>query len=85
MSRPLTTGRNPGSTGWQGPWLIHFFARHRLDDPRCRVPGRDFLDACQMAVAAKFVAILKAVAEAPPPAFSGGGKWEAMHSDMSGY
>lgn len=30
-------------------------------------------------------AVLDAVAEAPPPAFSGGGKWEAMHDDMAGY
>jgi len=22
---------------------------------------------------------------APPPRFSGGGKWEAMHGDMAGY
>jgi hypothetical protein len=27
---------------------------------------------------------LEAVAEAPPPAFSGGGKWEVMHEDMAG-
>ncbi len=31
------------------------------------------------------VAVVKAVAEAPPPAFSGGGKWEAMHADMAGW
>ena len=31
------------------------------------------------------VAVLKAVADAPPPAFSGGGKWEAMHDDMAGF
>lgn len=31
------------------------------------------------------VAVIKAVSEAPPPAFSGGGKWEAMHGSMSGY
>jgi hypothetical protein len=31
------------------------------------------------------LAVLKAVAEAPPPAFSGGGKWEAMHGDMGGF
>lgn len=31
------------------------------------------------------VAVLHAVAEAPPPAYSGGGYWEAMHDDMSGY
>ena len=29
--------------------------------------------------------MLDAVAEAPPPAFAGGGKWEAMHGDMSGF
>ncbi len=29
--------------------------------------------------------MLDAVRAAPPPAFSGGGKWEAMHGTMSGY
>ncbi len=29
--------------------------------------------------------MLQAVAEAPPPAFSGGGKWEVMHGDMAGF
>jgi len=49
------------------------------------VPVREFLDRCPTAVAAKLVAVIKAVAGAPPPAFSGGGKWEAMHGDMSGF
>jgi len=31
------------------------------------------------------LAVLRAVAEAPPPAFSGGGYWEAMHAEMSGF
>lgn len=31
------------------------------------------------------LAVVNAVAEAPPPQFSGGGKWEAMHDEMSGY
>lgn len=31
------------------------------------------------------LAVVKAVADAPPPAFSGGGKWEAMHGTMSGF
>jgi Txe/YoeB family toxin of Txe-Axe toxin-antitoxin module len=70
---------------WTGPWLIHFFQRHQDDDPARGVPGREFLDACPIQVAAKLVAILKAVADAPPFAFAGGGKWEAMHGDMSGY
>ena len=29
--------------------------------------------------------MLEAVRAAPPPAFSGGGKWEAMHGAMAGY
>ncbi|GGL18200.1 hypothetical protein GCM10012284_60990 [Mangrovihabitans endophyticus] len=34
---------------------------------------------------AKFNAILIAVATAPPKRFSGGGYWEAMHGDMTGW
>ena len=30
------------------------------------------------------IAVVQAVANAPPPAFSGGGKWEAMHGKMGG-
>lgn len=43
-----------------------------------------FLESCPEAVAAEIHAVLEAVAEAPPPSFSGGGKWEAMHGDMAG-
>jgi hypothetical protein len=31
------------------------------------------------------LAVVNAVADAPPPQFSGGGKWEAMHDEMAGY
>jgi hypothetical protein len=31
------------------------------------------------------LAVLEAVRAAPPPQFSGGGKWEAMHGAMNGY
>ena len=31
------------------------------------------------------MAVLKAVADAPPPSFSGGGMWEAMHDEMKGF
>ncbi len=48
-------------------------------------PGLDFLKSCPTNVRAKLVAVLEAVREAPPPAFSGGGKWEAMHGSMGGY
>lgn len=70
---------------WKGPWRIHFFRRHKDDDRAQSVPGRDFLDACSTPVRAKLLAIITAVADAPPPMFSGGGKWEAMHGDMSGF
>lgn len=66
-------------------WLIHFFQRHRQDDPNETVPAIEFLDAVAVKARAEIVAILEAVAEAPPPAFSGGGKWEVMHDDMAGF
>jgi hypothetical protein len=65
-------------------WRIHFFQRHREDDPLRPVPARNFLDTCPVKVSATMIAVVHAVAEAPPPAFSGGGKWEAMHGEMSG-
>ena len=49
------------------------------------IPGVEFLDSCPIKVAANIFAVLEAVRAAPPPAFSGGGKWEAMHGTMSGY
>jgi hypothetical protein len=49
------------------------------------VPGADFLDGCPAKVRGTVLAVLDAVAEAPPPAFSGGGKWEAMHGNMGGW
>lgn len=70
---------------WTGPWLIHFFKRHRGDDASEAAPGEAFLDACPPSVRAKLIAIIKAVADAPPPMFSGGGEWEAMHDEMSGF
>jgi hypothetical protein len=67
-----------------GTWRIHFFRRHPQDDHRTAVPALDFLDAIPTKLAAEIHAVLDAVAEAPPPAFSGGGKWEAMHGWMAG-
>ena len=68
----------------RGPWLIQFFQRHVDDDRACAVPAAEFLRSLPLKVQAEVVAILDAVASAPPPAFSGGGKWEAMHESMSG-
>jgi Txe/YoeB family toxin of Txe-Axe toxin-antitoxin module len=67
------------------PWLVYFFQRAEAAHPHESVPAREFLDRCPTSVAAKFIAVIKAVADAPPPAFSGGGKWEAMHGDMAGF
>lgn len=61
-------------------WGVSFF---ETEDGR--VPGADFLDSCPTKIDATFAAVLEAVRAAPPPAFSGGGKWEAMHGSMSGF
>lgn len=66
-------------------WRIHFFQRASADDAGESVPTIEFLDGLTPKVAAEIHAVLDAVAEAPPPAFSGGGKWEAMHGDMAGF
>ena len=49
------------------------------------VPAADFLDGAPPKVRGTILAVLDAVAAAPPPAFSGGSKWEAMHGEMGGY
>ena len=49
------------------------------------VPAMEFFDSLPAKVVAEFQAVLDAVADAPPPAFSGGGKWEAMHDEMAGF
>lgn len=61
-------------------WGIAYYQK-----PNGTVPAEEFLDGCPTKVEAKLLAVLEAVRQAPPPAFSGGGKWEAMHGDMSGY
>jgi hypothetical protein len=66
------------------PWRIHFFRRHAEEDRSRSTPAMEFLDAVPVMARAEIVAVLEAVAEAPPPAFSGG-KWEAMHGDMAGF
>jgi hypothetical protein len=67
------------------PWRIHFFQRHKTDDPAETVPVIEFLGWLPPQVVAEIHAVLDAVAVAPPPSFSGGGKWEAMHGDMAGF
>jgi Txe/YoeB family toxin of Txe-Axe toxin-antitoxin module len=62
------------------PWGVVYY---RAADGR--VPADEFLDRCPDNVEATILAVLEAVRRAPPPAFSGGGKWEAMHGTMGGY
>jgi hypothetical protein len=62
------------------PWSIVYYAA-----PDRALPALEFLDACPGKIDAEFTAVLDAVAAAPPPQFSGGGKWEAMHGAMTGW
>lgn len=64
---------------------IVFFRRHRDDDPKQATPGREALNGYPTTVRAKMRAALVAVATAPPKRFSGGGYWEAMKGEMSGW
>jgi hypothetical protein len=50
-----------------------------------RVPAEEFLETLPPNVAARFDVVLDTVRSAPPPQFSGGGFWEAMHGTMNGY
>lgn len=67
------------------PWDVKVFQRHRDDDPAESCPAEQFLDSCPDSVAADLIAIVDAVAAAPPPQFTGGGMWEAMHGSMRGF
>ena len=66
----------PGQLPWS---VIYYLAANGS------APAPDFLSGCSPAIRAQFAAVLDAVAGAPPPRFSGGGLWEAMHGDMSGW
>lgn len=62
------------------PWVVVYYLTQEGT-----APALDFLDSCPGSIDAQFIAVLDAVAAAPPPRFSGGGKWEAMHGVMSGW
>lgn len=64
---------------------VVFFKRHRDDDPDEVTPGREFLQKTPTKVRATMRAVLVAVAAAPPKRYSGGGYWEAMRGDMTGW
>lgn len=67
------------------PHEIVFFKRHRADDPAQSVPGQAALNSYPTKVRATMRAALIAVASAPPKRFAGGGYWEAMKGDMTGW
>lgn len=67
------------------PHDIVYFKRHVEDDAAQAEPARDALQSWPPSVRAKAAAILIAVATAPPKRFAGGGYWEAMKGDMSGW
>lgn len=64
---------------------IVYFKRHANDDPARAAPGRDALQSWPASVRAKAYAVLIAVATAPLKRFAGGGYWEAMKGEMSGW
>jgi hypothetical protein len=73
--------RHPAaSSSERAPWDVVYY-QHR----DATVPALEFLDGCPSTIDAQFAAVLDAVAAAPPPQFSGGGKWEAMHGTMGGW
>lgn len=71
--------------GPDDPYGVAYFRRHLDDDPAMATPGREFLRACPIKVRATMIAVLTQVAAAPPIRFAGGGYWEAMHGQMTGY
>jgi len=72
--------------GAGSPWAVKVFVRHRDDDPQESCPAEDFLlNICPESVRDDLEAIVDAVAESPPPQFTGGGMWEAMHGRMAGF
>lgn len=64
---------------------IVYLRRHPDDDPDTSMPGKSALDSFPVTVRARMRAVLTAVASAPPKRFSGGGYWEAMHGEMTGW
>lgn len=67
------------------PHEIVYFRRHADDDRTQTAPGRDALNSYPPKVRAVMRASLVAVAAAPPKRFAGGGYWEAMKGDMTGW
>jgi transcriptional regulator with XRE-family HTH domain len=74
------TNQHARDNGEELPWAVVYYLT-----PEGTAPALEFLDTCPGTIDAQFTAVLDAVAAAPPPRFSGGGKWEAMHGAMGGW
>lgn len=81
-SKPLAVRTGPST---DDPHEVVFFKRHRSDDVAEAEPGRAALSSYPAKVRATMRAALVAVASAPPKRFAGGGYWEAMKGDMTGW
>lgn len=66
-------------------WKVAYFKRHKDDDLNESTPARTYLKEAPAKVAAFFNVVIVEVAGAPPTKFAGGGYWEAMHGEMTGY
>ena len=60
-------------------WTDGFFV---TQEGRC--PAEEWLLELPDRPAARIVAVVRAVRDAPPTTFAGGGMWEAMHGAMTG-
>ena len=65
------------------PHTVAFFAGSGVDQKM--VPPLDFIQSCPRPVREKFRKLLVEIAKAPTWKYSGGGYWEAMHGDLSGW
>lgn len=63
----------------------HRIVYFRRSDGSGSSPGREFLRGLPPKVRATMNACVIAVAKAPPKRFAGGGYWEAMHGEMTGW
>ena len=64
----------------QPSWLVTYYLAQDMT-----APAIEFLRGCPAGIRAQLVNSLNMVAAAPPPRFSGGGLWEAMHGAMGGW
>lgn len=63
------------------PYRVVFYA----PEANTTSPGEDFLNSCPSGIRGRFLTLLVEIAKAPPFRFRGGGLWEAMHGDMTGW